>query len=138
MRAYFYFLIFILVGACSDPAPNDLLPDTPVDITINLNNPEFNSAQIPGGWATISGGIKGILLYNKNGTYVAFDRACPHLPPASCSAMTFDGLLLTCPCDDSTFNIFNGGVSQTDGVNYSAREYHVQAVNSMSLRITNY
>ncbi len=138
MKTLFYLFFFLLIFSCDNPTPNDLLPNTPVDITINLNNPEFNNLQIPSGWAYTSGGIKGILLYNRNGTYVAFDRACPHLAPTSCSAMVFDGFLLKCTCDNSLFNIFNGGISETEGVNYSAREYHVQVINASSLRITNY
>jgi nitrite reductase/ring-hydroxylating ferredoxin subunit len=138
MKYFYYLLFFSLLAACENPTPNDLLPNTAVDITVNLNNPEFNNLLISGGWAYTAGGIKGILLYNRNGTYVAFERACPHLAPSSCNAMTFDGLLLKCTCDNSVFNIFNGGVSETAGIDYSAREYHVQMINSETLRITNF
>lgn len=138
-----FFFVFILVSffSCDDPKYNDLLPSTSVDVVIDLNLPQYIGLQVSGSWVntptTPGYGIKGILIYNKNKTYIAFERACPHLTVTDCSRMDFDGLYLNCPCDDSKFNIFNGGTSTT-GVVYNAREYHVQVINSTTLRITNY
>ena len=133
-------IVVFLILSCDDPQYKDLLPDTSVDVTINLNISAYNNLLVPGGWAntpTSGYGFKGILIYNKNGTFIAYERACPHLAITECSMMTFDGLLLTCPCDESTFNIFAGGVSES-GVAYRAREYHVQQIGANSLRITSY
>jgi nitrite reductase/ring-hydroxylating ferredoxin subunit len=140
MNKYF-FIITLLMLSCDDPQYNDLLPDTPVDVTINLNIPSYNGLQIPGNWAYTpdsSGfGLKGIFIYNKNGLFLAYERACPHLALSECSVMSFDGTLLKCPCDDSTFNIFSGGVSES-GVPYRAREYHVEIIGANSLKITSF
>ncbi len=142
MRNLIYILLFLGFLSCENPAPNDILPDTQVNVTIDLNLPSYSGLMIPNTWAytpTSSGyGIKGILIYNKGGNYIAYERACPHLDVSACTAMTFDGLLLKCTCDNSVFNIFSGGVSQTAGVDYSAREYHVQVISASILRITNY
>ena len=39
----------------------------PISLVTDLNNPEMINAQTPGGFAELSGGRKGILLFNKNG-----------------------------------------------------------------------
>ena len=141
MKRLFIYLFIVTFLSCDDPEYNDLLPSTPVDVTIDLSLPLYLDLQIPGGWAytpnSAGYGIKGIFLYNLNNRYVAYERACPHLQLSSCSVMTFDGTLLHCPCDDSKFNVLNGGASTT-GVTYRAREYHVQAISATSLRITNF
>jgi nitrite reductase/ring-hydroxylating ferredoxin subunit len=142
MRNLYLFLISVgLIIACkNDTKPNDLLPDRNVNVSIDINLPMYQNLLVPGGWAytptTAEYGFKGILVYNKNGNYIAYDRACPHLAVSDCTAMIFDGLYLKCSCDNSTFNIFNGGVSTT--VDFQAREYHVEIVSSNILRISNY
>ncbi len=142
MRNITSLVALLLFLSCDNPTPNDVLPDMQVNVTIDLNLPSYQNLLVHSGWAntpTTSGyGIKGILIYNQGGNYIAYERACPHLEVSACNAMIFDGLFLKCTCDDSLFNIFSGGVSQTAGVNYSAREYHVQAIGASSLRITNY
>lgn len=137
-----YLFFLLIVWGCDKSTPNDLLPDTQVDVTIDLNLPSYQNLLVPGGWAftptTPGYGIKGILIYNQGGNFLAYERACPHLEVSVCTAMTFDGLLLKCTCDNSVFNIFNGGVSQTTGIEYTAREYHVQEIGTATLRISNF
>ncbi len=135
-----FFLLFILAFlSCDDTQYNDLLPDRVVDVTINLSLPIYVDLQIPGGWSetpiTPEYGFKGIFLINRNSSYVAFERACPHLTITACSRMSFDGLFFKCPCDNSTFSSLDGSSSD---VPYQAREYHVQVINASTLRITNY
>lgn len=128
--------------ACSNPEPNDILPDKDVNVVIDLGLPLYQNLQVPTGWAftpnTSEYGISGILIYNRNGTYVAYDRACPHYAPNDCTPMTFDGLYLKCTCDNTTFNILNGGTSNSPNVPQQAREYHVEILNANTLRIRNY
>lgn len=142
MNKLLYIFFFIILLGCENQTPNDILPDTQVNVTIDLNLPSYQNLLVHGGWAftptTAGYGIKGILIYNQGGTYLAYERACPHLEVNSCSAMTFDGLYLKCTCDNSIFNPFTGGNSETAGVSYSAREYHVQVVGNAALRITNF
>ena len=62
------------------------------------------NAQTPGGFAELSGGRKGILLFNKNGNdFVAFDKFCPSNDCTS--AMTFSNRLLKCTCDESKYSV---------------------------------
>ncbi|HIP49482.1 MAG TPA: hypothetical protein EYG92_11030 [Lutibacter sp.] len=142
MKNLFIILVIFSLFSCDDPQYNDLLPDKAIDVTINLNLPAYISLQTPGGWAETSTkenlghGFKGLFIYRSNSRYYAYERACPHKDVDACEPMTFDGSFLICPCDQSKFNFLNGGGS-TD-VTYRAREYHVQEINSATLRITNY
>lgn len=140
MKKIFIVTVILFLFSCDDPKYNDLLPEKAVDVTINLNIPQYINLQTPGGWAeTPIGGLyghKGIFIYRSNSRYYAYERACPHKDVNQCEPMTFDGSYLICPCDDSKFNFLNGGGS-TD-VSYRAREYHVQEINSATLRITNF
>lgn len=140
MKKYFFITLFsVFFLSCGEHVPNDLLPERNVDVTISLSLPVYQNLMVPGGWAytptTFEYGFQGILIYNRNGSYIAFERACPHLYVNTCTAMTFDGLFMKCPCDNATFNILNGGISSQ--VDYQAREYHVQK-NGDNIRITSY
>jgi len=141
MKKLFVLLItFLLFNCAGSQENNDLLPYISVNETINLDLPQYINLQVPGGWTYTSGGLKGIIIYNINGTqFKAFERAAPHLPLSkTCSQMeVVNNLKMVCPCDDSEFNILNGA-PLTSGVDYFAREYLVTNLNGSVLRITNF
>jgi nitrite reductase/ring-hydroxylating ferredoxin subunit len=126
--------------SCSDNSDEyeQILPNVPVEETVFLNNPEYIDLQIVGGWAYSQGGISGIVIYHSGiNSFVAFDRAAPHIQPKSCSQMYVkDGLFMVCPCDDSKFSILDGA-PLTDGIRYAAKQYRVVVLGN-TLRITNY
>jgi len=134
-------MVLLLSGKCSDPEePTDLLPDIQVNYIVNMNLPLYQDLLIPGAYAETPQniGVQGIIIYNFNNQYKAFDLACPHYPTGSCDKMTFDGsLYLTCPCDETKFSIYDGA-SQNENVSQRAREYHVEELGGNQLRITNY
>jgi nitrite reductase/ring-hydroxylating ferredoxin subunit len=107
-----------------------------LSIFTDLNNPGLINAQIPGGFAELPGGIKGILLFNKNGTeFVAFDKLCPQ---NTCdSPMVFENRLLKCVCHESTYSVDFGGGPQTEGFECPAIEYQVTK-NGSAIRIRNF
>lgn len=141
MKKLFFAIIsiFILSNCTSDDINNDILPFVPINETIDLSLPEYINIQTPNGWAYTSGGIKGIIIYNLDGTqFKAFERAAPHIQPNNCSQMIIENSLrMKCPCDDSQFNILNGS-PLTEGISYTAREYLVTNINGNALRITNF
>ena len=105
-------------------------------VVSDLNNPEMINAQTPGGVAELSGGRKGILLFNKNGTdFVAFDKLCPNNDCTS--AMTFKNRLLHCSCDESEYSVDFGGAPQTEGFECPAIEYRVTKIGT-TIRISNF
>ncbi len=135
------FLILSLIS-CSSSSPdnNENLPTIPVNETISLNSPQYQNLLVPGGWAYAPGGLKGIIVYNFNGTeFAAFDRACPHIALSNaCSEMIVDSSIkMVCPCDDAEFNILNGA-PLTTGINVGARAYRATRVSSSTVTITNF
>ena len=138
-RIFYLAAILICFNACGDDDEETLLPDVPVDVTINLNLPQYVDLQTPTGWAYTAGGNKGIVIQNQGvGTppYKAFDLACPN---NDCTgAMEFDGSLkMTCPCDMAIYSIIDGA-PQTPNGKYLAKEYKVTQVDASTLHITNF
>ena len=138
MRRLLYFILLISLIACEKNETNDILPDQDVNVTVDLNLPQYIDLQIPSGWAYTNGGLRGIVVLNTgtgNPNFKAFDRACPNYDCTS--PMTFDGSLkLTCPCDKSIYSIIDGS-PQTSGNKYFAREYKVTEIGN-ALIISNY
>jgi len=107
------------------------------EITINLNYPQYQKLKNEEGYAYTEGGLKGIILYRTGeNTIVAYERACPHHPTASCATVQVDGssLFLIDHCCKSTFNFSNG--SPTGGpAQRGLFQYHTE-LEGMVLKIT--
>jgi nitrite reductase/ring-hydroxylating ferredoxin subunit len=128
---------FSLLLNCSDTTNlQNCIRSVSLSLATDLNNPGLINAQTPGGFAELPGGIKGVLLFNKNGTdFVAFDKLCPK---NDCAApMTFNNRILTCSCHDSKYSVDFGGAPQTDGFDCPAIEYRVTK-NGSTIRISNF
>ena len=85
-----------------------------MDVYINISLPQYNTLQVPGGWAYVSGGLKGILVYARGGNeFVAYDRNCTYNEENSCgiAEVNSDNILVDCECDGSQYNIFDGTVN---------------------------
>lgn len=141
MRNLLFICLLLTLFSCEKNDTIDLLPTASVDVTINLNLPEYINLQTPTGWVYVtsgSAGLQGIWLQFSGGTspYKAFERACPN---NDCSnPMIFDGSLkFKCSCDDSEYSIIDGA-PQTAGNSQYAREYQVIQLSASTLKITNY
>jgi nitrite reductase/ring-hydroxylating ferredoxin subunit len=142
MRKLILLLILVTFFSCEKNDTIDFLPKATVDVTLNLNLPQYQNLQIPTGWVYIekgpNKGLQGILIQNTGLTpkYKAFERACPN---NDCNTpMIFDGSLrMKCSCDQSEYSIIDGS-PQTSGNIHFAREYRVLVLNSTTLNITNF
>lgn len=142
MRALFLLFLLVAIFSCEKNETNDILPYAPVDVTINLNLPQYQKLQIPTEWTYIdkgaNRGLQGIIIQSTGLTppYKAYERACPNNDCAS--GMNFDGnLKMKCPCDNSEYSIIDGA-PQTSGNSHFAREYRVNQINPSTLNITNF
>ena len=69
----------ILVGSSCKKDREDRVPNVPVDIELFLNNPSFIGLSVVGGWAYISGGSRGIIVYRSGPEeFIALERHCPY------------------------------------------------------------
>ena len=123
--------VFLIITGCSGSDDsfnnNPNLPDLNFRFQLNLSLPEYNDLQFPGNsYATYNYGVKGVVIYNiNNNQYVAFELSDPNHPVRSCSAMKVNGVIASCDCDDNTYNVITGQVSEGEGV-YSMKPYRVE------------
>ena len=107
------FGILFLFSACRD-RNRDRVPDVPVNIAININQPDFFNLTVPQGWVYITGGSRGIIVYRKSDTeFVALERHSPYQPEDNCAVtVNDDGAIITDPCSDSKWLITDGTIVQ--------------------------
>jgi hypothetical protein len=136
-------LFFTLIGCGSDDdsvrRDNPFLIDPQVNFPINLNLPQFNDLNFPGGSAIItSQGIRGIIVYRLNDDlFTAFELSDPNHMPNGCSRMLVEGIEASCPCEDdeNAYNIVTGQ-HKTMPNDYPMQAYRVE-VTGNTIRITN-
>jgi len=138
-KTLIFFSFLILLNCSSNDDLTNCIQSLPLNITTDLNNPQLINALVPGGFVELTGGSKGVLLMNVNGSeFIAYDKLCP--ADACSTPMTFDGsFTLKCNCDGSGYGVGKGigGAPQTDGFICPAIEYRV-IKNGSVLRITNF
>lgn len=114
------------------------VPPVGVDITLNVNLPEFANLQIPGGWVYLTGGAQGIIVYRQSiDQFTALDRHCPHDNASTCRATVDESNVLATDttCCGSQYLLFDGSVSQ--GPSVIALKRYNTLWNGTTLRIYN-
>lgn len=126
-----------LVASCEKDNPSGV-PPTGVNISVNINLPEYANLQVPGGWAYITGGSQGIIVYRINtDQFSALDRHCPYQPENLCR-VTVDQSNVQArdtACCGSAYLLFNGSVSQGPS-SFNLTQYQTNW-NGTTLRIFN-
>jgi len=131
------FLITVISCGTSDDDQNPVLPNIPVNVTLNLDLPLYQNLQFDSSSAFVENhGIKGIIVFRiSENNILAWEAACPHIAPSECSTMNLVGVEITCPCDDSKFSILNGG--PLSGTQFSMKQYRATK-NGNTITITNF
>jgi nitrite reductase/ring-hydroxylating ferredoxin subunit len=131
-------LILLLFSNCEPDLSDDQIPYVQFpDVIINLNLPAYTSLKFDGGYAYVSGGVRGIILYRKNiSTYIAYERNSSYHPFEACATVDVhsSGLYMLDTCSNSTFD-FNTG-NPTGGPAISPLRRYVVQLNSFELTIT--
>ncbi len=142
-KLIFLFAVFSVLSCSKDDKDvynNPFLYRPIVNVNLNLNLPQYNPLKFPGSSVIVEQGISGIIVYCAGeNLYFAFDLCDPNHPPTSCSRMTVEGPVATCPCenDDNTYSIVNFGQHLTDPANkYPMQQYRAQR-NGNTITITN-
>jgi len=108
---------------------NPFLNVPPVNLTLNLNLPEYNPLRFPGNSVVVGNqGIKGIVVYCVNENfYTAFELSDPNHSPNSCSKMTVVTPIATCQCsDENQYNIISGEHMSQDNTKYPMQQYRAE------------
>ena len=135
-------LLILTMLSCSKDKYD--FPNARVNYFLYPNNPEYNGLHFPGGYATIEGGVNGILIFHNyifndySDIYSAYDRACTNDPLNSCEQvyMNEEKLnTLSCYCCESEYFIFDGSVIQ--GPAQQALHRYRTNVDRVTLRVFN-
>ena len=107
------FIFFLSVSSSCKKDDNQWIPNVYVNFQINPNSTEFLDLNLIGGYAYVTGGVKGIIIYRLDmETFMAYDRACPFDYDVAGSTMLVDtsGLILVDTLCGSSFIITDGSV----------------------------
>lgn len=128
MKKIWLLIVFVSVlFACSDNGnsnKNPYIPNYPVNINLDPNLPTYNKLiYISNPVFVPNQGAKGLIVMKTgDGTYNAFDAACPNQELTSCTAMTIDGIMAVCSCDKTSYNLYTG----LGGKEYPMKQYRVE------------
>ena len=131
-------LSFILVLHACKREERSGVPITPIDISINVNNPAYADIAVPGGWLYLTGGSMGILVYRSTPeTFVALDRHCPYRTADLCRVSVDESELIArdTTCCNSAFLITDGSVVEGPAA-LNLQRYNT-SFNGTTLRIFN-
>jgi nitrite reductase/ring-hydroxylating ferredoxin subunit len=112
-KIIFLLALSLVFSGCKKEDEN--VPNTPVDISIYVNNPSFVNISVIGGWTYVTGGIRGILIYRKSNTeFMTYDRNCTYQSNQPCATVVVDAtnIAATDTCCHSKFSLYDGSVYQ--------------------------
>lgn len=127
----------LLIPACRRDDRGGV-PVTPVEISINVNNPSYAALAVTGGWLYLSGGSRGLIVYRRSPEeFVALDRHCPFQPGELCRVFVDESEVIARDslCCGSAFLIMDGSVTQGPAA-LSLQRYNT-TFNGTILRIFN-
>ncbi|MBK6551236.1 MAG: hypothetical protein IPG11_12650 [Flavobacteriales bacterium] len=127
----------VMLFGCKKDKPGGV-PLTPLDISINVNNPAYADLAVPGGWLYLSGGSLGLIVYRAGiSDFVAMDRHCPYQTSELCRVVVDDSEIIArdTTCCHSAFLITDGSVVEGPAA-LNLQRYHT-SFNGTILRIYN-
>ncbi len=116
----------------------DEIPSVYVDFYININSTQYIDLNSVGGWAYLTGGVRGIIVYRLSiDEFVALERNCPYQPTNSCATVEVEssGMTLIDSCCGSRFIIIDGSLVNGPATR-SLRTYNT-SFNGSTLHIYN-
>ncbi len=114
-RALLFILAMTTIISCENVNTTGI-PYAPVNFQIVVSNPDFVALQAVGGFVSITGGSRGIIIYRASpDEFRAYDRHCTFMPQEGCRVTMDDtDIFAVCTeCCDSKFLIVDG--SPTEG-----------------------
>lgn len=112
----FTLLIFSNLSINSCGSTDDTVscfPSTPINVTLNLNLPAYNTLNQVGGWMYVNeqqSGTRGLIIVRASDTnFKVYDRNAPHICPESNTTLEVkDNISIICPKDNATWILLTG------------------------------
>ncbi|HNQ27200.1 MAG TPA: hypothetical protein PKL92_04705 [Aquaticitalea sp.] len=134
-------LCVVLLVSCSknDPVRRcNYLLNVNVDLSINLNLPQYSQLQFTGNTVFIPNyGNAGIYISRIGNQFRAFDAADPSHGQSSCSTLTNESGVGTCGCQDENQYSLLTGQPMRSNQPCGLKEYRVESAGGNMLRIYN-
>jgi nitrite reductase/ring-hydroxylating ferredoxin subunit len=140
-----FFLITVAIGVIlsSCNKKNDVIPDTYVNFTLDLNDPEFVNLTAMGGsvtvdshtnnWGSGAAGFNGngIIIYSGIDEFYAYDRTCPHDYSVNGLSIRVNidsnsSLYAICPKCGTTYALSAGGTPSSGIGRYPLKNYRTR------------
>ena len=134
----FFILLLISLNFFSCNEIQSPIPYEFVDITIDLNKPEFFDLNAIGNYVPITGGYSGIIIYRSSlDEFKAYERTCTY--DIDCRVSVDDNNMnMIDTCCNSEFSLTMDGAVVKGPATYPLRQYKtIYYPNNKSLRITN-
>ena len=143
MKKIFLILVSVVVLGCSkndtDYNCNYLL-DVGVNLTVNLNLPQYNQLLFPVNAVRVSNyGNDGIILVRAgSNSLLAWDGADPNHVSSSCSTLEIVGLNAVCGCGDGNeYSLITGTALNDDPQPCTLKPYRVETISDNVYLISN-
>lgn len=133
---YIITIVLVSCSSCRD-RNNYQVPYVPVNIVINIQQPDFFDLTVTTGWVYITGGSRGIIVYRRSqDEFVAIERHSTYNVDDQCAVIVAeDGVILDDPCSDSQWLITDGTI--VNGPTNAPLVTYDTSFNSPYLTITN-
>ena len=121
-------IIFFGLTACSKEENKNEIPVVSVNFVITPNSTEYLELNAVGGWVTVTGGYRGIIIYRKSSSeFMAFERACPYDWQETDARVDIEasGLTVVCPSCQSKFILIDGTPFEGPS-HYPLKQYQTQ------------
>lgn len=112
----FTLLIFsnLTINSCKNSQDTvSCFPSSPINVTLNLNLPAYNSLNQVGGWIYVNeqqSGTRGLIIVRASDTsFKVYDRNAPHICPDNNTTLEVkNGTSVICPKDNATWILVTG------------------------------
>lgn len=121
MKKLFRFIKFITiliisllsVNSCNSREETaSCFPNTPINVSLNLNLPAYYQLQNVGGWIYVNeqqSGTRGLIVVRTSGGFKAYDRNAPHICPENNTTLSVENdIKIVCPKDNSQWILLTG------------------------------
>lgn len=123
-------LCSVLLCSCSKEKESTV-PNVPVNLRLDLDDPANFQLNSVGGSMTIIGGNRGIIVYRRGlNEFSAIERTCSYQSTDTCAYVSIDSTISTvgCHCCGSRFQLLDGAPIKGPA-NASLRLYQTNLIN---------
>lgn len=143
MKKLPFLLLIVAFYTCDRNDDNNncnFLLNVGVNLTVNLNLPQFSQLQFANNPVRVEGqGNEGIILIRGIGDNIlAWDGADPNHAPGPCSALSLNGLEATCGCGDgNVYNLVTGQLVSDTNQPCTLKPYRVEFLGNNTYLVSN-